>query len=107
MSRAWLLVALVGLVTVTIKAAGPMLFGLLGPTTRPRLLLQQVVPILMPAILAALIVTQVFSVRERLTFDSRAVGLMVAMLGANRHAPPGVVLIAAAVATALVRLLAR
>jgi len=29
------------------------------------------------------------------------------MLGAYRHAPPGVVLIAAAVATALVRLLAR
>jgi len=107
MSRAWLLVALVGLVTVTLKATGPVLYGLLGPPTRPRLLLQQVVPVLMPAILAALIVTQVFSVRERLTFDSRAVGLVVAMLGAYRHAPPGVVLIAAAVATALARLLAR
>ena len=105
MTRPWLVVVLVGAATIAIKAAGPLLLG--GRAARPRPALEQLTPVLMPAILTALVVTQVFGRDHRLTVDARIAGLLLAVAGAHWRAPPAVVLVGAALATALVRLVVR
>jgi Branched-chain amino acid transport protein (AzlD) len=107
MTRAWLVVVLVGAATVAIKGAGPVLLGDRGRVTRPRSALEQLAPSLMPGILAALVVTQVFSRGQRLTLDARLVGLLIAVAGAHWRAPPAAIVVGAALATALARLLVR
>jgi hypothetical protein len=102
MTRAWLVVVLVGAATVAIKAAGPVLLG--GRAARPRPAVEQLAPVLMPGILAGLVVTQVFARDQRLTIDARVAGLLVAVAGAHWRAPPAVIVVGAALATALARL---
>ena len=62
-----------------------------------------VVGLLAPALLAALVVTQVFATEQKLVLDARAVGLATAAVALVLRAPILVVIIAAAAATALVR----
>jgi branched-subunit amino acid transport protein len=98
----WTVVAVVGVATVAIKALGPVLIG--GRELPPRIL--GVVELLAPAVLAALVVVQVFGADRRLVLDERVVGLLAGAVAVALRAPILVVVVAAAAATALVRLIA-
>jgi hypothetical protein len=100
MTAAWLVVLVVGLATMAIKAAGPVLLG--GRELPPRAL--AVVRLLAPALLAALVVTQTVAAGEALVLDARLVGVGVALVALLFRAPLLLVVILAAVATALFRL---
>jgi hypothetical protein len=100
MTAVWVTVGAVGLATVAIKAAGPVLRG--GRPLPPRA--AAVVRLLAPALLAALVVTQTVAAGERLVADARLVGLGVALAALLLRAPILLVIVLAAAATALVRL---
>jgi branched-subunit amino acid transport protein len=98
MSSVWLVVGSVGLGTIAIKAVGPVLLGgrpLPGRATG-------LVELLAPALLGALVATQVGDGRA-LVFDERLIGLAVAGIALWRKAPMLVVIVSAAAATALAR----
>jgi branched-subunit amino acid transport protein len=101
MSAVWLVVALSGAATILIKATGPVLLG--GRSLPPRLV--GVVELLAPAVLAALVVTQVFADERALVLDSRLVGLVAGAIAVVARAPLIVTLVVAAAATALVRVI--
>jgi branched-subunit amino acid transport protein len=63
-----------------------------------------VVELLAPAVLAALVVTQVVGGDREIVLDARLVGLGAAVVALLLRAPLLVVVVVAAVATALVRL---
>ena len=92
----------VGVLTIAFKALGPVALG--GRTLPPRLL--GVVELLAPALLAALVVTQVFARERELVVDSRAAGLAAASVALALRAPVLAVVVVAATATALARALA-
>jgi uncharacterized membrane protein len=101
MSESWAIVLAVGIGTMAIKAAGPVLLG--GRPLPVRV--QRVVALLAPALLAALVATTAFASGNDLVLDARAVGLGVAAVLIALRAPILVVVIAAAAAAALVRVL--
>lgn len=100
MSAAWAAVLVVGLATVAIKAAGPVLAGEreLPPSSA------RVVDLLAPALLAALVATQAFATDESLVLDERGAGLLVAGVAILLKAPLLVVVVVAAATAALLRL---
>jgi branched-subunit amino acid transport protein len=99
-TEAWIVVGLVGAATVGIKAAGPVLLG--GRPLPPRL--RAVVRLLAPAVLAALVATGVLAVGRELVLDARLVGLGAAAVALVLRAPVLAVVVVAAAATALARL---
>ncbi len=102
MSAVWTAVLVVGLATVAIKAAGPVLAG-------GRELPQgsaRVVELLAPALLAALVATQAFGSGETLVLDERGAGLLAAGGAILLRAPLLVVVAVAAVTAASLRLVA-
>ena len=99
MIEVWATVAAVGLFTIAFKALGPVALG--GRTLPPRLL--SIAELLAPALLAALVVTQVFASERDLVVDARAVGLLAAVTALLLRAPILVVIVIAAAATALAR----
>jgi branched-subunit amino acid transport protein len=101
-TEVWVAVVAVGLFTIAFKALGPVALG--GRTLSPRLL--GVVELLAPALLAALVVTQVFASERDLVVDARAVGLLAAISALLLRAPILVVVVVAAAATALSRVFA-
>lgn len=100
MSAAWTAVILVGVATVAIKAAGPVLASGQRIEGRPARMLALVGP----ALLAALVATQAFSTDEALVLDERGAGLLVAAGAIALRAPLIVVVLSAAAAAALLRL---
>ena len=101
MSDVWLTVLVVGAATVAIRATGPVLLG--GRGLPPRL--GGVVELLAPAVLAALVVTQLVGGEREIVLDARLVGLAAALAALALRAPLVAVVAAAAVATALARAL--
>ena len=101
MSEAWAIVLLVGIGTMAIKAAGPVL---LGGRPLPRRL-AAVVATLAPALLAALVATTALGAGQGLALDARIVGLAAAAIAVALRAPVLVVVVAAAVAASVTRLL--
>jgi branched-subunit amino acid transport protein len=102
MSAAWTAVLVVGLATVALKAAGPVLAG-------GRQLPQgsaRVVNLLAPALLAALVATQAFALDEALVLDERGAGLLAAGGAILLRAPLLVVVLVAAVTAAGLRAIA-
>ncbi len=99
MTVVWLVVGVVGAATVALKAVGPVLVG--GKELPPALL--RVVELLAPALLAALVVVQIFGGDRELVVDARVAGLLAAGAALVLRAPILVVVAAAAVATALAR----
>lgn len=99
MSSVWTIVVAVGAATVALKAAGPVLLG--GRELPPAVL--SVVELLAPALLAALVAVSIFGGDRELVLDARVVGLAAAVVAIAARAPIVVVVIAAALATALVR----
>lgn len=100
-SAGWIAIAAIGAATMLIKATGPVLLG--GRELPPRVL--DVVKLLAPALLAALVATQVFGSGRSLILDERVLGLAVALVALILRAPVLVVVVAAAGATAAVRLI--
>jgi branched-subunit amino acid transport protein len=100
-NEVWLVVILTGAATALLKATGPVLLG--GRELPPRVI--GVVELLAPAVLAALVVTQVFADKRELVVDSRLVGLAAGAAAVAARAPLIAVVVAAAAATAIVRAL--
>lgn len=98
----WLVVAVVGLVTIAFKASGPVLLG--RRSLPPRV--AAVIEVLAPAMLAALVVTQTVGGGSReLVLDERLLGVAAGGVAILARAPLVVVMAVAAVAAALARLL--
>ena len=102
MNAAWTAVLVVGVATIALKAAGPVLAGgrelPLGSA--------RVVNLLAPALLAALVATQAFASDRALVLDERGAGLMAAGAAILLRAPLVVVVLVAALTAAGLRLIA-
>jgi branched-subunit amino acid transport protein len=102
MSAAWTAVLVVGVATIALKAAGPVLAGgrelPLGSA--------RVVNLLAPALLAALVATQAFASEEALVLDERGAGLVAAAGAILLRGPLVAVVLVAAVTAAGLRLIA-
>jgi branched-subunit amino acid transport protein len=102
MSDVWLAIVVVGVATVFLKATGPVLLG--GRELPARV--NALAVLLAPAVLAALVVTQVLAGERELVFDARLVGLGAAIAAITLRAPLVLVVVVAAAATAVARALA-
>ena len=96
----WLVIAIVGAVTILFKASGPVLLG--RQELPPRAL--AVVEVLAPAMLAALVVTQTVGGNRELLFDARLAGVAAGAVAVWLRAPLIVVMIVAALTAAVIRL---
>jgi branched-subunit amino acid transport protein len=99
-STVWLVVLVVGVATVAFKATGPVLLG--GRSLPPAI--AEVVALLAPVLLAALVVTQTVGGDNELVLDARLAGVGVGAVAIAARAPLPAVVVAAAAATALARL---
>ena len=88
-SDVWIVIAIVGAATIALKAVGPVL---LGGKPLPKHL-TGVVALLAPALLAALVVTQVAGGDEEIVLDARLVGLGAAIVALLMRAPLLVVVV--------------
>jgi len=98
-STVWTVVAVAGAATFALKAVGPVL---LGGRELPAPVIG-VASLLTPALLAALVATQLVGGERELVLDERLVGLAAAVVALVLRAPILVVVVAAAAATALAR----
>jgi branched-subunit amino acid transport protein len=98
MTSTWLLVAGVAGVCLTMRVASPLLLGSRSSPTLTRALEHSV-----PALLAALVITQTFAQGRRLTVDARLAGVIAGAAVALARKPVVLVLLAAAGTTALLR----
>ena len=96
---AWIVVGVLGMATILLKAAGPLLLG--GRELPERAM--RLLTLLAPALLAALVGVLVFAGHKRLVIDERVIGLAAALVAALLRAPIIVVVVVAAVSTALFR----
>ncbi len=101
MTEIWVVVAIIGVGTMAIKAAGPVLLG--GRPLPSRL--TGVVALLAPALLAALVATTALGDGQEIVADARLIGLGAAVIALLLRAPVLVVVLAAAVAAAVTRLI--
>jgi branched-subunit amino acid transport protein len=101
LSATWIVVLLVGAFTISFKAAGPLLLA--GRMLPARL--TSAFELLAPSLLAALVVTQSVGGKDGIVLDARLVGLGAAVGAIWLRAPLIVVVLVAALATALARLL--
>ncbi|HWC44388.1 MAG TPA: AzlD domain-containing protein [Actinomycetota bacterium] len=103
MNAVWISVIVVGLATIAIKAAGPLLLARHTPPPRAQAALEH----LAPAVLAALVVTQSLGGDNGgFAIDARLAGLAAAAAALLLRAPLLVVITVAAITAALVRLVA-
>ncbi len=100
MSGIWGIVAAIGLGTMAIKAAGPVLLG--GRPLPVRV--KSVVALLAPALLAALVATATLGEGQTLVVDARIIGVGAAVAALALRAPMLAVVLVAALAAALARL---
>jgi branched-subunit amino acid transport protein len=100
-SESWAIVLAVGIGTIAVKATGPVL---LGGRPLPRRV-RDVVALLAPALLAALVATNTVASDQRLVLDARLLGVAVAAGAIAMRAPVLVVVILAAATAAVARLL--
>ena len=100
MSGIWGIVAAIGLGTMAIKAAGPVLLGERPLPVR----VKSVVALLAPALLAALVATATLGEGQWLVVDARIIGVGAAVVALALRAPTLAVVIVAAAAAALARL---
>jgi branched-subunit amino acid transport protein len=100
-TEVWLAVAVVGVATIAFKSVGPVLLG--GRALPARV--AGPIELLAPAVLAALVVTQLVGGDRELVLDERLAGIAAAGLAIALRAPILAVVVAAAVVTALARAL--
>jgi branched-subunit amino acid transport protein len=94
------LVAALAATTCSLRAAGPAVVG--SRPLPPRL--ARLIELVAPALLAALIVWQVFAHDRELVVDARVAGLAAAAAATLARLPIPLVLVASATTTALTRL---
>ena len=99
MTVLWITIVAVALASAAIKAVGPIL---LGGRELPSSV-NAVIALLVPAVLAALVITQTFSEEGRLVLDEKAIGVAVAAVSLALRAPVLLTVALAVVATALTR----
>jgi branched-subunit amino acid transport protein len=97
----WVVIAVVGAVTMAFKASGPVLLG--RRQLPPRV--TAVVDVLAPAMLAALVATQTVGGDREIVVDERVLGVAAGAVAVALRAPLLVVMTVAAVVAAGVRLL--
>lgn len=102
MSGTWLIVVSCGAATAAIKAAGPVLLG--GRALPVKI--ANVIGLLGPALLAALVAVNTVGDGRSLTIDARVLGVAAAAVAIWRRAPVLLVVFVAAAVTALSRALA-
>jgi hypothetical protein len=95
----WITIGGLALATAAIKAFGPVIFG----GRELHVVVGRVIPLLAPALLAALVVTETVGRARTLTIDARSAGLVAAASAIALRAPLVLVVTTAAVATAVVR----
>ena len=95
----WITVVSVSVATMLIKAAGPLLLG--GRPLPGRA--AAVIGLLAPALLAALVATSSVASGQTLVADARLIGLGAALIAVALRAPTLVVVLLAAVVTAVAR----
>ena len=100
MSTVWLVVVVVGAATIAFKATGPVLLG--GRTLPPAI--AEVVALLAPVLLAALVVTQAVGGDNELVLDARLAGVGAGAVAIAARAPLPAVVVIAAATTAFARL---
>jgi branched-subunit amino acid transport protein len=101
-SATWSTIIGLALATALIKAFGPVIFG---GRELPQLL-ARTIPLLAPALLAALVVVETFGASgHNVTLDARAGGLAAASIALALRAPLVVVVLCAAIAAGGVRAL--
>jgi branched-subunit amino acid transport protein len=102
MSEVWITVGGLAAITALIRAAGPVLFGgrpMRGPFA-------QVMPLLAPALLAGLVVSETLSDASGLVVDERLIGVGAAgVVLALRSDSPMLAVVVAATVTAATRAL--
>jgi Branched-chain amino acid transport protein (AzlD) len=91
-TAAWIAVGAVGVATVALKGAGPLVFAN-RPLPRS---FATVMPLLAPCLLAALVVSQTLADGRSLTLDARVLGVIGAAVALALRAPLLVVLVTAA-----------
>ena len=101
MSATWVVVLVVGAFTISFKAAGPLLLA--GRQLPARL--ASAFELLAPSLLAALVVTQSLGGKDGIEVDARLAGVGAAAVAIWLRAPLILVVVVAALTTALVRLL--
>jgi branched-subunit amino acid transport protein len=101
MNTAWACVLAVGVGTVAIKSVGPV--GVSGRKLPARV--NELLDMVAPAILAALVVTETFAHGRSLVVDARLAGVAAGIGAIALRAPIWLVIVVGAAATALVRLL--
>ena len=97
---AWETLIAVGAGTVVLKAVGPVAVS--GRRLPPRI--GELLGVVAPAILAALVVTETFASGRSLVVDARLAGLGAGIVAVALRAPLWLVIVVGALATALVRL---
>jgi branched chain amino acid efflux pump len=100
-SNAWVVVLVVGVGTMLLKAVGPV--GVAHRELPPRV--EQLLDLVAPAILGALVVTETFASGTHLVVDARLAGVAAAVVLVLLRAPFWVVVLAGAVVTAAARAL--
>jgi branched chain amino acid efflux pump len=96
----WLATGVIAGATMLFRGMGPVVLG--GRKLPVRAM--SVIELLAPALLAALVVTQLVGGDRRLVMDARLIGLAAASVALTRKAPILAVLVVAAASTALWRL---
>jgi branched-subunit amino acid transport protein len=96
----WVVIVVVGIVTIAFKAAGPVLLGNRELPVR----IASVVDVLAPAMLAALVVTQTVGGDRELVVDPKLAGVVAGGVAVWLRAPLLVVMFVAAVTAAVIRL---
>ena len=99
MTVLWITIVAVALASAAIKAVGPIL---LGGRELPSSV-NAVIALLVPAVLAALVITQTFSEEGRLVLDEKAIGVAVAAVSLALRAPVLLTIALAVATTALTR----
>jgi branched-subunit amino acid transport protein len=99
-SAAWACVIAVGVGTFALKAVGPV--GVSGRKLPAHIV--ELLDMVAPAILAALVVTETFAHDRSLVLDARLVGVAAGLVAIVFRAPLWLVVLAGAVATAVARL---
>ena len=95
----WLIVFVVSAITMIFKATGFWLGRDASVVAR----MSRMTPAVVAGVLAAIVVTQVFTRGQHIVVDARLAGLGVAVIGAQRRWSPPLVIVLAAFATALIR----
>jgi branched-subunit amino acid transport protein len=102
MTTVWIVIAVVGVVSIVFKAAGPVFLG--RRDLPPRMV--SVVSLIGPVMLTALVVTQTVGGDQQIVIDARLPGVAAAAVAVRKGAPVVVAMLVAAVVTAGLRLVA-